>query len=120
MEGEDSLKHRSLPIDDEILRGLYQVAVLALLIEPQHGYRLGHSLKEHGLRIESGTLYPLLRRLESRGLLQSSWDTEGSHPRKMYETTMSGRALLERLKPLWETFVLSTQQALENPDGETK
>jgi DNA-binding PadR family transcriptional regulator len=60
-----------------------------------------NNLAERGLDIEQGTLYPLLRRLESQGLLQSEWNVEGSRPRRYYEISPAGSHLLELLSAEW-------------------
>ena len=57
----------------ELRRGILVLAVLASLEDEQYGYSLISRLKERGLEIDQGTLYPLLRRLETQGLLSSSW-----------------------------------------------
>ncbi len=104
-------------IKDELIRGIHQVAALALLREGQYGYKLAKVLRQHGIRIQSGTLYPMLRRLESKGLLQSSWDTLGAHPRKMYVTTQAGIEVLKQLKPLGLKFFEFTQMSLSDVEG---
>ncbi|MHC4821045.1 MAG: PadR family transcriptional regulator, partial [Planctomycetota bacterium] len=48
-----------------------------------------------------GTLYPILRRMEQQGLLESRWVTEQARPRKYYETTPDGRESLENLLKVW-------------------
>jgi PadR family transcriptional regulator, regulatory protein PadR len=85
----------------ELRRGVLQVAVLSLLREPAYGYDLLRVLSEAGLATEEGTLYPVLRRLEGEGLLDSVWDTSGSRPRKYYRTTDEGRESLEELAAEW-------------------
>ena len=87
--------------ETELRRGVLQVAVLALLRRKAYGYDLLRILGERGLPTEEGTLYPVLRRLETEGLLRSSWDTSGSRPRKYYESTDEGRAALEALLTCW-------------------
>jgi DNA-binding PadR family transcriptional regulator len=86
----------------ELRRGVLQVAVLALLRRPTYGYDLLRVLGEGGLATEEGTLYPVLRRLEAEGLLRSSWDTSGNRPRKYYESTDEGRAVLCALRSEWD------------------
>jgi PadR family transcriptional regulator PadR len=58
----------------ELRRGALTLAVLSCLQEPQYGYSLKQSLDSQGLNINEGTLYPLLRRLEKQGLLESNWE----------------------------------------------
>ncbi len=89
----------------ELRRGVIVMAVLSQLDREQYGYSLIKSLAEHGLEIDQGTLYPLLRRLESQGLLQSSWRVEADRPRRYYVISDEGRALLPRLKEEWTGIV---------------
>ena len=55
----------------ELRRGVLMLAVLSQLKNEQYGYWLKQSLDEQGMEINEGTLYPLLRRLEEQGLLES-------------------------------------------------
>lgn len=87
----------------ELRRGTLTLAVLSQLKEPQYGYSLLEILVEKNIPIESGTLYPLLRRLEKQGLLASTWDTEETRPRKYYHLTEYGIEVLERLTIEWTT-----------------
>ena len=86
----------------ELRRGVLQVAVLALLKNRTSGYDLLRVLAERGLETEEGTLYPVLRRLEGERLLASSWDTSGNRPRKYYESTDEGKAVLRNLLAEWD------------------
>lgn len=81
---------------------MLQIAVLALMRERTYGYQLGKDLAANGLGTEEGTLYPILRRLEQQGLVQSTWDTEGSRPRKYYKITDQGLATLAGLLQNWK------------------
>lgn len=118
METQDGMSFDDPKIRDEIVRGVHQIVVLALLRKGQYGYQLAKILKQHGVSIQSGTLYPMLRRLESKGLLESSWDTLGSHPRKVYVTTEAGHAVLKELRPLGLRFYQLTQMALKEAEGD--
>lgn len=88
----------------EIRRGALVLAALTQLKEAQYGYSLINSLAENGLEIDQGTLYPLLRRLESQGLLQSEWKVEESRPRRYYVLNEDGRQVLARLIAEWRTL----------------
>ena len=88
-------------IETELKRGLLQLAVLSMARERTYGYRLCKALADCGLDVEEGTLYPILRRLEGRGLLESLWETSGSRPRKYYVITEAGRGTLEALTGSW-------------------
>jgi PadR family transcriptional regulator, regulatory protein PadR len=86
----------------ELRRGAIVLAVLSQLDEEQYGYSLLKRLSDAGLEVDQGTLYPLLRRLESQGLLQSDWRiADEARPRRYYVLSMQGRLLLEPLKGEW-------------------
>lgn len=90
---------------NELRRGMIVLAVLSQLDEEQYGYSLLKRLADLGLELDQGTLYPLLRRLESRGLLSSDWNTEGSRPRRYYVISPEGQELLPMLKDEWDSNV---------------
>ena len=90
---------------NELRRGMIVLAVLSLLDEEQYGYSLLKRLADQGLDLDQGTLYPLLRRLESQGLLSSDWNTEGSRPRRYYVISPEGQEVLPRLKEEWNSIV---------------
>ncbi len=89
----------------ELRRGLIVLAVLTQLDEEQYGYSLIKRLSEKGLEVDQGTLYPLLRRLEAQGLLESNWRVENDHPRRYYAISPEGRKVLPQLKLEWESLV---------------
>jgi PadR family transcriptional regulator, regulatory protein PadR len=89
----------------ELRRGVIVLAVLSQLEKEQYGYSLINGLREHNLEIDQGTLYPLLRRLESQGLLLSNWRIESDRPRRYYMLSNEGRELLPRLKEEWAGIV---------------
>ena len=74
----------------ELRRGVLVLAVLSRLQVPQYGYSLRQALAEGGMPVEEGTLYPLLRRLETQGLLASEWDTGCAPPRRYYRLSHQG------------------------------
>jgi len=98
----------------ELRRGTVILCVLAKLKEPTYGYNLIAELSNTGVAIEANTLYPLLRRLESQGLLVSSWNTDGAKPRKYYATTDFGKEVLSELKGHWRKTVQSMTTFLED------
>src|SRR5687767_6722865 len=81
----------------ELRRGTVVLACLLALREPGYGYALLKTLEEAGIPSDGNTVYPLLRRLEERGLLESEWNTDESRPRKFYRTTENGAALAAQL-----------------------
>jgi DNA-binding PadR family transcriptional regulator len=98
---------------NELRRGMIVLAVLSQLNEEQYGYSLLKLLSEQGLELDQGTLYPLLRRLESQGLLSSDWNTEGSRPRRYYVISPEGQELLPRLKEEWNKIVSMMERMLK-------
>lgn len=89
----------------ELRRGVIVLAVLSQLSEEQYGYSLLKSLAERGLEVDQGTLYPLLRRLESQGYLQSVWKIEEARPRRYYVISSEGKKILPKLKKEWAGIV---------------
>jgi DNA-binding PadR family transcriptional regulator len=96
----------------ELRRGVIVLAVLNQLGEEQYGYSLINALKANGLEVDQGTLYPLLRRLEAQGLLQSTWKIEADRPRRYYLLSDEGRNLLPRLKEEWTGIVSMMKKML--------
>jgi PadR family transcriptional regulator len=81
----------------ELRRGLLIVAVLAQLRNEHYGYTLRKDLAALGMEIDEGTLYPLLRRLESQGLLESEWREENNRRKRFYKLSRDGRQILKLL-----------------------
>jgi PadR family transcriptional regulator PadR len=81
----------------ELRRGSLILAVLAQLRAEHYGYGLRKSLSDSGLAIDENTLYPLLRRLESQGLLTSHWREEEKRNKRFYRLSPEGEVLLYRL-----------------------
>jgi DNA-binding PadR family transcriptional regulator len=86
----------------ELRRGALVVGVLAALRTERYGYTLRKVLADEGLEIDEGTLYPLLRRLESQGLLVSAWREEDKRNKRFYRLSEDGAALLEHLIGEWD------------------
>jgi PadR family transcriptional regulator, regulatory protein PadR len=89
----------------ELRRGVIVLAVLSQLEEEQYGYSLIKLLSDQGLEIDQGTLYPLLRRLETQGLLSSDWRVEGARPRRYYTLSPEGKKVLPQIKSEWKALV---------------
>ncbi|MCZ8540316.1 PadR family transcriptional regulator [Psychrobacillus psychrodurans] len=101
----------------ELRRGTLTLAVLSQLRTPQYGYSLVQLLEESSVTIEQSTLYPLLRRLEKQELVESSWDTTESRPRKYYVLSEYGVEILEQLKAEWEKSTKELQKLLKGDVG---
>ncbi|MGI5984754.1 MAG: PadR family transcriptional regulator [Clostridiales bacterium] len=102
----------------ELRRGTLILLVLNQLKKPMYGYNLVKQLEESGIPIEANTLYPLMRRLESQGLLKSEWETGGAKPRKYYALTEDGSIVLERVKKHWYEFSENVNLLLEGREDE--
>ena len=85
----------------ELRRGIVVLAVLSQMDTARYGYSLIQQLAEQGLEIEEGTLYPLLRRLEKQGLLESEWEVGEARPRKYYRISPVGQQVLATLSADW-------------------
>ena len=107
----------------ELRRGSLIVAVLAELRQEQYGYTLRKSLEEHGISMDEGTLYPLLRRLESQGLLASEWREQDKRNKRFYRLSPQGKVILTELLLDWENLSQSLrailQQSQAGPASET-
>ncbi|TCS13186.1 helix-turn-helix transcriptional regulator [Caulobacter sp. BK020] len=88
----------------ELRRGTLILAVLAQLKVERYGYSLRQALAEVGLEIDEGALYPMLRRLESQGLLTSEWREEDKRKKRFYRLSAEGEAVLVRLSDEWRAM----------------
>ena len=97
----------------ELRRGTLSIAVLSQLSKEEYGYSLLKALSDKGLDVDQSTLYPLLRRLESQGLLQSDWRiVDEARPRRYYVISAQGKAVLSKLKQEWSVMAETLQKML--------
>jgi PadR family transcriptional regulator PadR len=96
----------------ELRRGSLVLAVLARLREERYGYTLRQALAVDGLEMEESTLYPLLRRLESQGLLESEWREEEKRKKRFYRLSAGGAAMLAALSDEWRGINASLDRIL--------
>ena len=99
----------------ELSAGTVSLALLSILVqstEPLYGYQIGKLVgagDEEGVMVKQGAIYPVLRSLESQGLLDSERElSDSGPPRRYYHATEDGRLALETWKAIWEetkTFV---------------
>jgi len=109
MENDELVQNMLL----ELRRGVLSIAVLSQLSREEYGYSLLKALSDLGMEIDQSTLYPLLRRLESQGLLQSDWRiVDEARPRRYYVISAQGRAVLTKLKREWSTMAATMQKML--------
>lgn len=99
-------------MEQELRRGTVTLCVLSRLNEPKYGYALVEELALSGISIEPGTLYPLLRRLESQGLLKSEWETSGPKPRKYYLRSETGERIYKLLCGEWHELTRSIDRLI--------
>jgi DNA-binding PadR family transcriptional regulator len=102
----------------ELRRGILVLAVLSQLEEEQYGYSLKQSLQDKGLDINEGTLYPLLRRLEGQGLLESNWQViDDTRPRRYYQISPEGETIFANLTQEWQALVVVMNHLLGTTVG---
>lgn len=97
----------------ELRRGCLSLAVLSQLRIEHYGYTLRKALSDKGLEIDENTLYPLLRRLESQGLLVSEWREENKRNKRFYRITPVGEQILNQLLGEWQGINRALDQILE-------
>jgi PadR family transcriptional regulator, regulatory protein PadR len=89
-------------IETEMKRGFLQLLVLVILEKDAYGYAMVRAFRDLGYEVEENTLYPLLRRLEKRGLVQGKWELSAERPRKFYAVTPEGRDMRDGLLAIWK------------------
>ena len=97
----------------ELRRGSLILAVLGQLRAEHYGYTLRKALSEMGVEIEEGALYPMLRRLETQGLLESEWREEDKRNKRFYRLSAPGRETLARLIAEWRSLNRSLDGILD-------
>ena len=109
MENDELVQNMLL----ELRRGTLSIAVLSQLSKDEYGYSLLKALSDKGLEVDQSTLYPLLRRLEAQGLLQSDWRImDEARPRRYYVISTQGKAVLSKLKKEWSVMAETMRQML--------
>jgi transcriptional regulator len=102
----------------DLLLGTLEMLILkALSLGPMHGHGVGHRIKQmadDALRVEEGSLYPALYRLDERGWIASEWGVSDNNRRaRFYKLTPAGRRRLEHDRENWRRFVLTIDKVLE-------
>jgi len=88
----------------ELRRGSLILAVLGHLKREHYGYTLRKALADAGVEIDEGALYPMLRRLESQGLLTSEWREEEKRNKRFYRLSPTGKSVLKELLAEWQSI----------------
>jgi transcriptional regulator len=101
----------------DLPQGTLDLLILrTVALEPQHGWAISERIQQISsdvLRIQQGSLYPALHRLERRGWIKARWGTSENNRRaKYYELTKSGRRQLEVEKEVWEKLTAAVAQVL--------
>jgi transcriptional regulator len=96
--------------DREVKKGSAEMLILALLEDrPRHGYEIGKLIEtrsQGAISFQVASLYPMLYRLEKRGLIQGRWvEKSGERRRRFYKLTAEGRETLRRQRSFWNEFV---------------
>jgi len=106
----------------EIKRGAASLAIVAVLDEQTaYGYEIVKTLGERAsfLQLEQGTVYPLLRRLEKRKLLESEWNYDDpTKPKKYYNLTADGKMALQMMTETWSVLSDELRRLLEGDDSQ--
>ena len=103
----------------EVLQGTLDLMVLQTVatLGPMHGYAIASRLEQvsrSALRLNMGTLYPGLMRLEQRGLIKGEWAvTDTNRKARFYAITAAGRRQLAKEKAEWERMAAIMQSVLE-------
>jgi PadR family transcriptional regulator, regulatory protein PadR len=101
----------------ELKKGSAELLVLSFLeVRPRHGYEIGKLIETHSkkrIQFRIGSLYPILFRLEQKGLISGRWvEKPGERRRRYYRITSEGRRVLSRQRTAWEEFVSTINQLL--------
>src|SRR5512134_2928938 len=113
------------PRDDQrldLLQGTLDMLILRILQwGPQHGHGIGQAISAQSddlLKVETGSLYPALHRLEKRGWLRSEWDVSEANQRaKYYQLTAAGKAQLARERDRWSQLVTAIGRIMNPAPG---
>jgi transcriptional regulator len=102
----------------DLPQGTLDLLILkTVALEPQHGWAISERIQQISsevLRIQQGSLYPALHRLERRGWIKAKWGTSENNRRaKYYELTKSGRKQLEAEETAWRKLIAAVGQVLE-------
>jgi PadR family transcriptional regulator, regulatory protein PadR len=99
----------------DLSKGSAELLVLTLLeARPRHGYDIGKLIEKRTngqIRFRIGSLYPILFRLEDRGLIAGRWlEKPAERRRRLYRLTPVGRKVLKDQRSAWEEFVATINQ----------
>ena len=104
----------------ELPQGTLDLLILkAIALGPQHGWAISdriHQISNDALKVQQGSLYPSLHRLERRGWIKSEWGaSENNRRAKYYELTRAGRKQLEAQADAWRALTVAVNLLLDTP-----
>lgn len=107
-----------LSLNQELKKGSAELLILSILeVRPRHGYEISKQIEERSagvLRFHVATFYPLLYRMEKRGLLKGRWvEKANQRRRRYYRITRAGRLLLKEQRSIWKEFAAAMNQVTE-------
>lgn len=107
-----------ISFNQELKKGSAELLILSILeVRPRHGYEISKQIEERSagvLRFHVATFYPLLYRMEKRGLLKGRWvEKPNQRRRRYYRITSAGRSLLKEQRGIWKEFAAAMNQVTE-------
>lgn len=107
-----------VPFNQELKKGSAELLILSILeARPRHGYEISKQIEEQSagvIRFHVATFYPLLYRMEKRGLLKGQWvEKPNQRRRRYYRLTPAGRLLLKQQRSVWKEFAAAMNQVTE-------
>ncbi len=109
---KETNKSKTESMIQELRRGALVLAILSQLTHEKYGYLLRDRLSKQGLDIKEGTLYPMLRRLESQDLLNSRWEITENRPRRYYRISENGKQVYSQLRSQWRSLAQVMERLL--------
>jgi PadR family transcriptional regulator, regulatory protein PadR len=103
----------------DLPQGTLDLLILkAVALEPQHGWAISeriHQISKTALKVNQGSLYPALHRLERRGWIKATWDVSDKNRRaKYYELTKTGRRQLGEQTDAWRSLTAAVNLLLDH------
>jgi PadR family transcriptional regulator PadR len=113
---EKTIKESVEKLKQEMRRGITVLAAMSRMRQFQYGYALLKSLNDANFEIGQDTLYPLLRRLEEQGLLDSEWRMDDPRPRRYYRLNPKGLEVYGHLKTAWSEIEKNTRRIIDETE----
>ena len=101
----------------QLRKGTLELAILSYIKKQDgktYGYNLIKTLNDANIEIDGSTVYPILRRLEKKGLINHTWDTEKEQPKKYFKITETGNKALNELKREWSNYFAKIHEFIKN------